>query len=47
MELRIFFDELLRRIPNMEFDPERSRTKRRSSFIRGLTSLPVVWETAS
>jgi cytochrome P450 family 142 subfamily A polypeptide 1 len=47
MELRIFFDELLRRIPNMEFDPARSRTKRRSSFIRGLTSLPVVWETAS
>ena len=47
MELRIFFDELLRRIPNMELDPERSPTKRRSSFIRGLTSLPVVWEIAS
>ena len=46
MELRIFFDELLRRIPNMEFDPAQSPTKRRSSFIRGLTSLPVVWDTA-
>jgi len=46
MELRIFFDELLRRIPKMEFDPAQSPTKRRSSFIRGLTSLPVVWDTA-
>jgi len=46
MELRIFFDELLRRIPNMEFDPAQSPSKRRSSFIRGLTSLPVVWDTA-
>lgn len=44
MELKVFFDELLRRIPDMEFDPKRSLTKRRSSFIRGLTSLPVVWD---
>lgn len=46
MELRIFFDELLRRIPKMELDPAQTPTKRRSSFIRGLTSLPVVWDTA-
>ncbi len=47
MELRIFFDELLRRIPNMELDPAQSPAKRRSSFIRGLTSLPVIWDTVA
>jgi len=47
MELRIFFDELLRRIPKMELDPAQTPTKRRSSFIRGLTSLPVVWDTVA
>jgi len=47
MERRIFFDELLRRIPKMELDPAQTLTKRRSSFIRGLTSLPVVWDTVA
>jgi cytochrome P450 len=40
-----------RRLVSSAFTPSRMRTleatKRRSSFIRGLTSLPVVWEAAS
>ena len=44
MELKLYFDELLRRIPNMELDPENVPRRTRSSFLRGLVSLPVVWD---
>lgn len=43
LEIRTFFEELLRRIPDMQFAPGTEPVKRRSSFLRGLISLPVVF----
>jgi cytochrome P450 len=41
LELRVMFEELLRRIPDMELAGSRPLEVTPSNFIRGLRSLPV------
>jgi cytochrome P450 family 142 subfamily A polypeptide 1 len=43
LEVRVFYEELLRRIPRMERKQSGPVPRTRSSFIRGIPSLPVVF----
>lgn len=44
MELRIFFYEVLKRMPQMRLDPDKTIERRKSSFTRGFSKLPVRWD---
>jgi cytochrome P450 family 142 subfamily A polypeptide 1 len=41
LNLRVMFEELLRRVPDMELAPGAELTRTPSSFMRGLVSMPV------
>ena len=43
LELRIMFEELLRRLPDMEIAPGAELPLRRSNFIVGIEEMPVTF----
>ena len=46
LELRIFFEELLRRMPTLTLDGSAEPRRRPSNFICGIEHLPVEWRAA-
>jgi cytochrome P450 family 142 subfamily A polypeptide 1 len=46
LELRVFFEELLRRMPRLELASASPPPRRASNFICGIESLPVEWRAA-
>jgi cholest-4-en-3-one 26-monooxygenase len=47
LELRVVMEEVLRRLPDMTMKPGAAPVRTRSSFIRGLASLPVLFTPES
>lgn len=47
LEMRVLFEELVRRVPDIRADPERPAEHWVSSFIRGPRKLPVVYTPAA
>ncbi|MDY7103217.1 MAG: cytochrome P450 [Actinomycetota bacterium] len=44
LELRVLFEEVLRRLPNIRLaDPETTQPERRGNFVLGIEHLPVEW----
>jgi cytochrome P450 family 142 subfamily A polypeptide 1 len=43
LELRVMFEELLRRLPDIELAPDARPTRMPSAFVRGLQRMPVVF----
>jgi cytochrome P450 family 142 subfamily A polypeptide 1 len=43
LEIRVMYEELLRRLPGIELAPGAVIERSPSSFIRGITTMPVVW----
>jgi cholest-4-en-3-one 26-monooxygenase len=43
LELRVMFEELLRRLPDLELESERRLPLRPNNFIAGVESMPVVF----
>jgi cytochrome P450 family 142 subfamily A polypeptide 1 len=43
LEIRVMFEELLRRLPDIELAPDAAVERSPSSFIRGITTMPVVF----
>jgi cytochrome P450 family 142 subfamily A polypeptide 1 len=43
LELRVAFEELLRRLPDLEIEGEAPLPLRRNNFIVGIEEMPVVW----
>jgi cytochrome P450 len=46
LELRIAFEALLERLPNLRVDPEGTPTRNPALIVNGFNSLPVLWDTA-
>ena len=47
LELRVFFEEILRRMPTLELASTAPPPLRASNFISGIESLPVEWPAGS
>ncbi len=43
LEVRVMFDELLRRIPDIELGTDKPLHRRSSNFVSGLETLPVTF----
>jgi cytochrome P450 family 142 subfamily A polypeptide 1 len=41
LELRVMFEELIRRVPNLELDGDAPPRRRESNFVVGIEKLPV------
>ncbi len=46
LELRVFFEELLQRMPTLELASATPPPRRASNFISGIERLPVEWRGA-
>ena len=44
LELRVFFEEVLRRLPDLELATDDPLPRRPSNFIVGIETMPVVWQ---
>ena len=47
LEIRVMLEELLRRLPDLQLAPDAEVTRTPSSFIRGISSMPVVFTPAA
>src|SRR4029077_21203189 len=45
LELRVFFEEVLRSLPDLELATDDALPRRPSNFIVGIETMPVVWQS--